>query len=72
MWDVTEISINTFSQMMHHYLSYRKSQVSIEEGKERSAGAICYLEKFLVKTTRERRWLFNLKSAFINAREQEE
>ena len=62
---MSKISINMFSQMMHHYLSYRKSQVSNEEDKERSAGVICYLEKFLGNTTRERRWLFNFTVASL-------
>ena len=57
---MSKISINTFSRMMHYYLSYRKSQVSNEEGKERSAGVICCLEYFLGNTTRERRRLFDL------------
>ncbi len=62
-----KISINTFSQMMHYYLSYDKSQVSNEEGKERSAGAICYLEYFLGNTTRERRRLFDLTVALLTS-----
>ncbi len=53
-----------FSQKTFYYLSYRKSQVSNEEGKERSAGAICYLEYFLGNTTRERRRLFDFTVAF--------
>ena len=54
-----------FSQITIHYLSYRKRQVSIEEGKERSAGVICYLQHILGNTTQERWRLFNFAMASL-------
>ena len=60
-----KISINRFSQMMHYYLNYHKSQVSNEEGKERSAGAICCPKYFLGNTTQEHRRLFGLTVATL-------
>ena len=54
-----------FSQKTFYYLSYRKSQVSNEEGKERSAGVICYLQHILGNTTQERWRLFNFAMASL-------